>query len=142
VAAVAERIKVTFSDACTDVLVHLADQPADSWRTWHGIRDAIAPGDATDPNGTVLNAMQTLRDCGLIEGRSFDGFPGWRITDAGRKAVADAQEADAKASEPMSDLLCHRQEEHGPHLHPRKTDAEWRCPGVRARAIFEAGKPL
>lgn len=85
-----KTLRVTFSDACSDVLVWLAAQPLDTMWTVGGIADAVAPVDASDSRHTTANAMRTLLDCGLIEPRSVDGMVMWRATDAGRQAVAGA----------------------------------------------------
>jgi len=56
-------INVTLSDACTDVLVYLAGRPPEvQGTTWHAIRDAVAPPDATEASTTTLNAIQARRD--------------------------------------------------------------------------------
>ena len=93
--------KVVFSDACSDVLAWLAAQQPDTWWTWHGIRDAVAPDDAVDAGQTVASALRTLRECALVQAAIMDGFPGWRITDAGREAVAAA--VARAGSQPISD---------------------------------------
>jgi hypothetical protein len=86
-----ETLHVKFSDACSDVLVWLADQPRDNWWTPGGVADAVAPKDAGDPLRATVGAMGTLHGCGLIEGKSFEGIAMWRATDAGIAAVAEAR---------------------------------------------------
>lgn len=91
-------LTVRFSDACTDVLVHLVDKPEDHWPTPTGIAAEIAPPDADDALRTVCNALGTLRECGLVEGRVVDGWSVFRATDAGRKAVAEARAASQETA--------------------------------------------
>jgi DNA-binding PadR family transcriptional regulator len=88
-----KTIKVTFSDACTDVLVYLADLPAGQLRTRYGITEATTPADAEDAPATTANALQTLRDAGLVEARRVEDWVMWQATDAGREAVAQARAA-------------------------------------------------
>lgn len=86
-----KTIKVAWSDACTDVLVHLAGKPEDCYSTWHGIRDAVAPTDAVDAGGTTWNALNALREAGLVACYTLgDLLQGWQITAEGRAAVREA----------------------------------------------------
>lgn len=85
-------VKVTLSDACTDVLVWLTEQPRKKWWTWHGITAAVVPPGTFGGRTTVSNALRTLREMGLVEAKFADAsLLGWRATDSGRDAVADAQ---------------------------------------------------
>lgn len=87
-----ETLRVRFSDACTDVLVWLADQPASNWWTPHHIAESAAPSDADDAFRSCQGAIGTLFGCGLVEGCKVEGMPMFRATDEGRRAVAEARQ--------------------------------------------------
>jgi hypothetical protein len=86
----AYRLTVTLAEAPTDVLVWLAGQPRNAWWPVNGVRDAVAPDGADDALGTTARALALLIDGGYVEGASMDDFPGYRATEAGRAAVAEA----------------------------------------------------
>lgn len=83
---------VRFSDACTDVLVFLAEKPIGVLYTIRRIAAAISPPYAYEPRQTVSSALLTLLECGLVEPGRFEGTDMWRATEAGRRAVVDARD--------------------------------------------------
>lgn len=91
-------MKVTLAEAPTDVLVWLADQPADHWWTVNGIADGAAPSGLAraEQLSGVAKALALLIEGGYAEGASMDGFPGYRATQAGREAVSSARDAGGR----------------------------------------------
>lgn len=87
----ARTIKVTFSDACTDVLVWLAAHDKYQWRSVEQIAEAVAPADATQSRRTTSNALGTLRECGLVRVQKIDADVTWQVTEEGREAVRAAR---------------------------------------------------
>ena len=87
----AQTLRVRFSDACSDVLVWLVDQPADNFWTPHHIAESAAPDDADDAIRSCRGAISTLFGCGLVEGRNVEGIPMFRATDEGRRVVEEAR---------------------------------------------------
>lgn len=89
-----QSVNVTFSDACTDVLVYLRSV-AYRGRTREEITSAVAPPWSVGAEATVTHSIGTLREVGLVVGSYPD--PGekvrWSITHAGVEAVDAAREA-------------------------------------------------
>lgn len=88
--APSRTVRVTLAEAPTDVLVWLAAQRTDVWWTVNGIAGQAAPAEAIAPMSSTADAVRLLLDAGYVEGMTTDGFPGFRATDAGRAAVAEA----------------------------------------------------
>lgn len=82
-------VRVHLAEVPTDVLVWLADQPANEWFTAIAIASHVAPIGADRPLHAVIDALELLCAGGyVIRSREVGG---WAATAVGWQAVQDAK---------------------------------------------------
>ena len=100
-------VRVTLSDAATDVLMHLASLPGTAYTT-DEIALAVALTDVTTPRATTMHSLQLLRTMGYVE-RLADTR--WIVTDDGGAAIPTCRCCGARVTDwPSRD--CEEPEEH------------------------------
>ena len=115
-------IKVTFSDACSDVLLFLAKQA--EARSPVDIARAVAPPAAVGPLTNVNNALRTLSECGLVEPWQQGPWRMWALSAEGRAFTANVCRHCGSLPEADGDHSCpcpYRDDECPDH--PERTDA-------------------
>lgn len=89
-------VKVAFSDACSDVLVFLADSRNADELAAYTVADLVqmvAPSDAENPHASVSCALGTLLACGLVRSARTTLGTFWQATAEGCAAVVVARSA-------------------------------------------------